>query len=95
MKSKIITYSICFISLMLCCTKTFAQKSNYDLITKELTKRQRDLLKNEREVMKTNRDAFKATLTKEQLSILRDKTVSKNEIRIRLTATFSKSKRSG
>jgi hypothetical protein len=65
MKLKIITDSISFISLMFCNTQTFAQKSNYGLITKELTKTQSDLLKNNREVLKTNRNAFTATLTKE------------------------------
>ena len=43
--------------------------------------------------MKANRDAFKATLTKEQLAILKDKTISKTEIRQRLLATFTKTQK--
>ena len=39
--------------------------------------------------MKTNRDAFKSTLTTEQLAILKDKTISKSEIRAKLMSTFT------
>ncbi|ARV14981.1 hypothetical protein BTO07_07395 [Polaribacter sp. SA4-12] len=89
MKLKTIIYTVSFMSLMFFNTTLFAQDSSYDLITKELTKEQRDLLQKERTVMKTNRDAFKATLTKEQLAILRDKTISKSEIRAKLMSTFT------
>jgi hypothetical protein len=44
--------------------------------------------------MKANRNAFKASLTNEQLAILRDKTISKNELRKRLNATFSETQKS-
>jgi hypothetical protein len=81
--------TIGFLSLMLYNTPFIAQNSRFDVIQKELTKQQRDLLQNEKEVMKANRKAFKASLTKEQMTILRDKTVSKNERRKRLSATFS------
>ena len=46
--------------------------------------------KKEREVIKANRKAFKKSLTENQLAILRDKTISKTEIRKRLVATFSR-----
>ena len=74
---------------MLYNTPFIAQNSRFDVIQKELTKQQRDLLQNEKEVMKANRKAFKASLTKGQMTILRDKTISKIEIRKRLAATFS------
>ncbi len=94
MKLKTIILTLNFLSLMLFNTTVFAQDSSFNLIQKELTKQQRDLLQNEKEVMKVNREAFKASLTKEQLSILRDKTISKNEIRKRLVATFSNNQKS-
>jgi hypothetical protein len=43
--------------------------------------------------MKINREAFKASLTKEQLILLRNKTISKYEIRKRLVATFSRNQK--
>ena len=81
--------TIGFLGLMLYYTPFIAQNSRFDVIQKKLTKQQRDLLQNEKEVMKANRKAFKASLTKEQMTILRDKTISKIEIRKRLAATFS------
>ena len=62
---------------------SFAQDSNINLIEKELTQKQRDLLKKEREILKSNREAFKASLTKEQFAILKDKKLSKIEIKNR------------
>ena len=56
--------TIGFLSLMLYNTPFIAQNSRFDVIQKELTKQQRDLLQNEKEVMKANRKAFKASLTK-------------------------------
>jgi len=47
------------------------------------------LLQKEQELLKSNREAFKTSLTKGQLAILQDKNLSKDEIRNRLTATFS------
>ena len=93
MKLKTIIYTISFMSLMLFNTTLFAQDSNYDLITKELTKEQRSLLQEERAAMKTNRDSFKATLTKEQLAILKDKTISKNELKTKLMSTFTRTQK--
>ncbi len=89
MKTRSIIYMFSFLSLILFSNVAFAQTSNYDLITKELTKAQKELLQKEREVMKANREALKATLSKEQIAILRDKTISKVEIRRRLLASFS------
>ena len=77
MKLKTIILSISFLSLVLFNSTVFAQDSSFSLIQKELTKQQRELLQNEKEVMKLNREAFKASLTKDQLAILRDKTISK------------------
>ena len=94
MKLKNIILTVSFIGLMVFNTTLFAQDSSYNLIKKELTQKQMDLLQKEREVIKTNRDAFKASLTQEQLAILKDKTISKNEIRKRLVATFSSNQKS-
>lgn len=93
MKLKTIIYTAIFMSLMLFNTALFAQDSNYDLITKELTNEQRGLLQEERATMKTNRDSFKATLTEEQLAILKDKTISKNEIKTKLMSTFTRAQK--
>ena len=81
MKLKNIILTLSFFSLMLFNTVISAQDSNFNVIKKELTKQQRDLLEKEKLVMKTNRDAFKASLTKEQLVILRDRTISKAELK--------------
>jgi hypothetical protein len=93
MKLKTIMLSLSFLSLMLFNTAVFAQDSSFSLIQKELTQHQRDLLQKEKEVMKINREAFKASLTKEQLVLLRNKTISKYEIRKRLVATFSRNQK--
>jgi hypothetical protein len=94
MKLKTIILSVSFFSLMLFNTSILAQDSSFSLIQKELTQEQRDLLQKEKEVMKTNREAFKASLTSQQLAILRDKTISKNEIRKLLVASFSRNQKS-
>jgi hypothetical protein len=94
MKLKTIILSVSFFSLMLFNTSILAQDSSFSLIQKELTQEQKDLLQKEKEVMKTNREAFKASLTSEQLVILRDKTISKNEIRKLLVASFSRNQKS-
>ena len=60
MKLKNIILTLSFIGLMTFNTTLFAQDSNYNLIKKELTQKQIDLLQKEREVMKANREAFKA-----------------------------------
>ncbi|TXD54397.1 MULTISPECIES: hypothetical protein [unclassified Polaribacter] len=95
MTLKNIMLIISFISLMLFNTTLFAQDSNYNLIKKEVTQKQINLLQNERTVMKANREAFKASLTKDQLAILRNKTISKNQIRKQLVATFSRNQKDG
>ena len=81
--------TIGFFSLMLCHSTFIAQNSRFDVIQKELTKEQRNLLQKEKEVMKANRKAFKASRTKEQRSLLRDRRISKKELRQRLLASFS------
>lgn len=93
MKLKTIILSLSFLSLMLFNTTVFAQDSSFSLIQKELTEQQRNLLQKEKEVMKINREAFKASLTKEQLVLLRDRTISKYEIRKRLVASFSRNQK--
>ena len=89
MKLKNIILTLNFFSLMLFNAVVFAQDSSFNLIQKELPQQQRNLLQQEKEVMISNREAFKTSLTSEQLAILNDKTISKNEIRRRLVATFS------
>lgn len=54
----------------------FSQANKYDLIMKELTKEQKALLRKEKEMIKNNRETLKKSLTKEQLRILSDKTLS-------------------
>ena len=93
MKLKTIILSLSFLSLMLFNTTVFAQDSSFSLIQKELTEQQRNLLQKEKDVMKINREAFKASLTKEQLVLLRDRTISKYEIRKRLVASFSRNQK--
>ena len=93
MKFKTILYTISFISLMFIHTPIFAQDSNYDVISKEFTMDQRELLQKEREVMKANRKAFKATLSNNQLAILSDKTISKSQIRKRLMVSFTRTQK--
>ena len=93
MKFKTILYTISFMSLMFINTPLFAQDTNYDIITKKLTKDQRELLQKEKEVMKVNRKAFKATLSNDQLAILSDKTISKSQIRKRLMVSFTRTQK--
>lgn len=87
LKNGILTLS--FLGLLLFHSSVIAQESNYNLIKKELTEQQLALLQQEREIIKANREVFKASLTKEQLAILNDKTISKAEIMKRLVDTFS------
>ena len=89
MKFKTILFTISIMSLMFIDTPLSAQDSNYDIISKKLTKDQRELLQKEKEVMKVNRKAFKATLSNDQLAILSDKTISKSQIRKRLMVSFT------
>merc|ERR1739844_488694 len=84
------TFTLVLLVVMMISVNVFAQDANYNLIKKEFTKEQIDLLQKEREVIKANRKAFKKSLTENQLAILRDKTISKTEIRKRLVATFSR-----
>jgi len=93
MKFKTILYTISFMSLMFINTPLFSQDTNYDIITKKLTKDQRELLQKEKEVMKVNRKAFKATLSNDQLAILSDKTISKSQIRKRLMVSFTRTQK--
>lgn len=94
MKSKSFLYIFYFLSLLISSNVLFAQKtSSYDFIMNELTPAQKTLLQKEREVIKTNREALKATLTKEQLSILKNKTIPRAEVRSKLLATFSETQK--
>lgn len=93
MKIKTIILQIIFMIFPLSGSAFFAQESNYKLITKELNTTQKELLQKETALMKANRAAFKSSLTKEQLAILKDKTISKTEIKQRLMATFTKTQR--
>ncbi len=80
--------------LLISCTTMLAQTTDYEkLIEEELTEAQKELLATERELMKADRNALKASLTEEQLAILKDKSLSKNEIRKRLSKSFSKNQR--
>lgn len=81
-----------FISL--CTTNvTFGQTSDYDLIMKELTKEQKELLLKERQMIKSNREALKKSLSKKQLAILTDKTLRNDQKRTRLLQSFNRQQR--
>jgi hypothetical protein len=64
------------------------QSQNNELM-QNLTKEQQNLVKQQREIVVANRDAFKATLTAEQLSILDNKELTKQDRLKKLTATFT------
>lgn len=64
------------------------QSQNSELM-QNLTKEQQNLVKQQREIVVANRDAFKATLTAEQLSILDNKELTKQDRLKKLTATFT------
>ncbi len=58
-----------------------------------LTIEQQRLLQEQRDVLKANREAFKASLTAEQLAILKDKSLSKEQQQAALIATFNETQR--
>jgi len=64
------------------------QSQNNELM-QNLTKEQQNLVKQQREIVVANRDAFKATLTAEQLSILDNKELTKQERLKKLGSTFT------
>jgi len=64
------------------------QSQNKDVMP-NLTKEQQQLIKEQRELVIANRDAFKGTLTAEQLSILDNKELSKQERLKNLVSTFT------
>ncbi|MEY4085237.1 MAG: hypothetical protein RL074_1024 [Bacteroidota bacterium] len=85
MKS-ITTILIITITLFLGSTKTFAQEKE---LKENLTVEQQKLLQEQRDVMKANREAFKASLTAEQLAILKDGSLTREQQQAALVATFS------
>jgi murein L,D-transpeptidase YcbB/YkuD len=85
MKS-ITTILIITITLFLGSTKTFAQEKE---LKENLTVEQQKLLQEQRDVMKANREAFKASLTAEQLTILKDRSLTREQQQAALVATFS------
>ena len=74
------------ITLFLGSTKTFAQEKE---LKENLTVEQQKLLQEQRDVMKANREAFKASLTAEQLTILKDRSLTREQQQAALVATFS------
>jgi vacuolar-type H+-ATPase subunit H len=59
-----------------------------------LTVEQQKLLQGQREIMKANREVFKASLTTEQLAILKDRTLNKEQQHAALVATFTEAQKS-
>ncbi|MGK0174323.1 MAG: hypothetical protein ACI9AT_000703, partial [Ulvibacter sp.] len=61
-----VRYSVVLLFFISLCTTNVmvGQVSDYDLITKELTKEQKELLIKEREMIKSDRNALKKSLTK-------------------------------
>ncbi len=92
MRKMKVTSSILILFFISLCTTNgmFGQSSDYDLIMKELTKEQKELLLKEREMIKNNREALKKSLTKEQLAILTDKALRNDIKRKRLLQSFSR-----
>lgn len=60
---------------------------------KDLTKVQLNLLNEQRTLIKTNRETFKASLSTEQLAILKNATLSKQEKRDALILTFTETQK--
>jgi ABC-type transporter MlaC component len=64
-------------------------QSQNNEVMQNLTQEQQQLLKQQRELVVANREAFKATLTAEQLSILDNKELTKQERLKNLVSTFT------
>ncbi|SEC17643.1 hypothetical protein SAMN04489761_2297 [Tenacibaculum sp. MAR_2009_124] len=58
-----------------------------------LSEKQQQLLQTQKELIKNNREAFKASLTSEQRTILKNKTLSKAERQTALKRTLSSSQK--
>ena len=85
MKSlKIFSTLLFFLSLGL----SNVQSQNNEVM-QNLTQTQQQLMKEQRELVVANREAFKATLNAEQLSILDNKELSKQERLKNLVSTFT------
>ena len=63
-----------------------AQKST---VVDNFTTEQQQLVKEQRDLIKANREAFKASLTAEQLAILKDASLSKEQKQAALIQTFT------
>jgi len=85
MKS-ITTILLIAFTLFLGTTKVLAQEKEP---IENLTVEKHKLLQEQRDVMKANREAFKASLTAEQLAILKDRTLTKEQQQSALVATFT------
>jgi len=79
----IILISFCF---LLGLTSIEAQNNT---LMQNLTETQQQLLKEQRELVVTNREIFKASLTKDQLTILDNSALTKQERLKALTSTFT------
>lgn len=90
MKS-IITLFIITFTLLFWSTYAFAQDKEP---IENLTVEQQKLLKEQRDVIKANREAFKASLTAEQLAILKDRSLNKEQQQAALIATFTEAQKS-
>lgn len=64
-------------------------QSQNNEVMQNLTQEQQQLMKQQRELVVANREAFKATLTAEQLSILDNKELTKQERLKNLVSTFT------
>ncbi|MEL1241453.1 hypothetical protein [Flavobacterium flavipallidum] len=68
------------------CYSGNAQKST---VIDNFTTEQQKLVQEQREMIKANREAFKASLTAEQLAILKDMSLSKEQKQAALAQTFT------
>lgn len=62
-------------------------------VVKNLTAKQKEMLQAQKELLKEQREVFKATLTKEQLAILNDKTISREQKQKNLVASLTESQK--
>lgn len=90
MKS-ITTIILIIFTLFLGTTKVLAQEKEP---IRNLTFEQQKLLQEQRDVIKANREAFKASLTAEQLAILKDRSLTKEQQQSALIATFTDAQKS-
>ncbi|MBA0882330.1 hypothetical protein [Flavobacterium undicola] len=67
----------------------YSGRAQKNTVIDNFTTEQRKLVQEQRELIKANREAFKASLTAEQLAILKDATLNRQEKQAALISTFT------